>query len=336
MNTMTPALIQKLQSTVQEISQASAFQLILKKSPKQPTLLLKQNSIQHTFNIEYIAYINANNLTSVISHLKQLPLKNTILFSQYINPKIAAKLREQQCAFIDLAKNLFIKTESIYLFVSGEKPFRTKMQTTVNPAFNSAGIKILFACLSLPGLEANPYRKIAEKSGVSLGSVETVISALDKTGYLIQGTNKRRLVNKKILLNRWCIAYAEKLRPKLILDQFHCQEANWWKTANLTKELAFWSGEVAAALLTKHLKPEYITLYANSSLPRLQVKHALRRDKQAEIEILQKFWNFKSEHDDENIAPIILIYADLIAIGGDRNQDIAEILYEQYLDKLIN
>lgn len=336
MNAMTQSLIQKLQSTIQAISQASPFQLILKQSSKQPTLSLKQKSKQHTFNIEYISHINANNINAAISHLKQSNHKNTILFSQYINPKIAIKLREQQCAFIDLAKNLFLNTEFVYLFVSGEKPIRTKIQTAVSPAFNSAGIKILFACLSLPGLEANPYRKIAEKSGVSLGSVETVIAALDKTGYLIQGANKRRLINKKILLNRWCIAYAEKLKPKLLIDQFHCHEANWWKKANLTNEPACWSGEVAATLLTKHLKPEYITLYAESSLPQLQAKHALRRDEKSEIEIIKKFWNFKIEHDDKNLAPIILIYADLIAIGGDRNHEVAEILYAQHLDKLIN
>jgi len=44
---------------------------------------------------------------------------------------------------------------------------------------------------------------------------------LQKYNYLIIKQNGDRiLANKEELLNKWCIAYAEKLRPKLILAIF--------------------------------------------------------------------------------------------------------------------
>jgi hypothetical protein len=44
---------------------------------------------------------------------------------------------------------------------------------------------------------------------------------LQKYNYLIVKQNGDcTLTNKEELLNKWCIAYAKKLRPKLILGKF--------------------------------------------------------------------------------------------------------------------
>jgi hypothetical protein len=50
-----------------------------------------------------------------------------------------------------------------------------------------------------------------------------------------------------------------------------------------------------------------------------------------DIEILKPFWRFDHEFAALGIAPPLLIYADLMATGDDRNIETAEVIYDKYL-----
>ncbi len=91
-------------------------------------------------------------------------------------------------------------------------------------------------------------------------------------------------------------------------------------------------GEVAAAKLTGHLRPAIKTIYAPTKLARLQVKFRLQPDDKGDTEILKKFWGFGGESPRPDTAPALLIYADLITSGDDRNIESAKIIYDRYLD----
>jgi len=186
-------------------------------------------------------------------------------------------------------------------------------------------------------LENKSYREMAKEAGISLGAVNWIINDLKSLGHLVDfGARGRRLVNRKELLKRWTSAYPEQLRPKLILARFKTEHAHdWWQKAQLPSD-AFWGSEVAAKLLTKYLRPETVTIYSESNLPQLQARHKLQRDPNGDIELLRRFWKFEQwEKKDLQTAPPLLVYADLVSTADDRNLETAEIIYEQYIARLV-
>nr|WP_225587568.1 type IV toxin-antitoxin system AbiEi family antitoxin [Methylomonas fluvii] len=146
------------------------------------------------------------------------------------------------------------------------------------------------------------------------------------------GSRGRRLKNRKMLLERWLIAYPEQLRPKLETGRYRAIDPNWWQTADLHNMQAYWGAEVAADRLTHYLKPQMITLYVmEERATQLKMTNRLRKDPDGDIEILKTFWDVQSEFNQADIVNPILVYADLIASGDPRNIETAQILYEREL-----
>ena len=99
---------------------------------------------------------------------------------------------------------------------------------------------------------------------------------------------------------------------------------------------AFWGSEIAAKLLTKYLRPETVTIYSESNRPQLQARYRLQRDPNGRVELLRRFWKFDQwEQKDLQTAPPLLVYADLVSTADDRNLETAEMIYEQYIARLV-
>jgi hypothetical protein len=137
------------------------------------------------------------------------------------------------------------------------------------------------------------------------------------------------------LFIRWVNAYPEELRPKKLIGRYRADTFDWWKQADIEKFQAYWGGEIAAAMLTKYLKPEKIAIYTRQPLGKLMLKHKIRKDLKGNIEIYEVFWEFEYPWKHKNIVPPILIYADLLATGDKRNIETADIVYEQEIDRFI-
>lgn len=145
------------------------------------------------------------------------------------------------------------------------------------------------------------------------------------------------------LRNEWAMNYPTILRPKLKTRQFRAPDPDWWKELKLDGSDMAWSGEVAAQKLTNHLKLATQTPYiakANmaAGVHDLVKKYRLRPDPEGSIEILEKFWQFPSVEISEtskvmvDVAPALLIYADLLASRDPRNIEVAKMIKEKYLD----
>jgi hypothetical protein len=89
-------------------------------------------------------------------------------------------------------------------------------------------------------------------------------------------------------------------------------------------------GEAAAAKVTRHLRPETITLYSEKAAPRLLLDFQLRPDPDGPVEIVKRFWAF--EANDGTVVPLPLIYADLLKIGDARGLEAADLIYEQIVN----
>lgn len=282
------------------------------------------------------------NLGALMKQVKNLPEKG-VLIADYIDPKMADKLQQQDVQFIDTAGNAYLNVPNTYIYVKGNRREASILPATMETkrAFEPKGLKVIFAFLCTPELVKAPYREIADKAGVAVGTVGLVLNGLKAIDLIRdKGKNKtRRIVNYQKLLDRWVEAYPEKLRPKQLLGEFLADEPNWWKNVNIQKYDAYWGGEIAAAKYTDYLKPQVATVYLNdTALTPFLLDMRLRKtvewnDNNANIVTIYKiFWKDEPNMGlRKELVDPILVYADLIATGDTRNIEVARRIYDEHI-----
>jgi hypothetical protein len=288
--------------------------------------------------IRYYAEIKANvtKADKLLAMMRKGEFDHPILLvAKYINTQLADELKQNGTEFIDTAGNAFINQPPLYIFVKGNKPDIVKTPPPKR-TFKPAGLKVIYAFLCNPGLENKTYREIAAQTGVALGTVDWIIKELKELRFLLDmGKRGQRLIQKENLLQRWVTAYPEQLRPKLTLGRFR-GEYGWWQRKTFDPFKGQWGGEVAAAKLTQYLQPQIITIYtAPQELDQLLIKNRLKRDQTGDVEILKRFWKPPEIWKYEDLVHPILIYADLLATGNERNIEAAKMVYDQHIVQLI-
>ncbi len=291
--------------------------------------------VDRQFVVEVKPRLTQATLGVAVHQLERFPKKGLIV-TDYVNPKMAERLKAMELPFLDAAGNAYLNEPPVYVYIKGNKPVEKPHRKPPTRAFQATGLKVLFALLCHPGLENAPYRNIAKAAGVALGTVGWVITDLKELGFLVDmGKRGRRLTNKEKLIERWVTAYPEQLRPKLVIGHYQAADRNWWKQARVHDFQACWGGEVAAAKLTKYLKPEQVTIYARGKPGELLLANKLKKALDGDVEILEAFWQNGYDWPHPELAPPLLIYADLLATGDTRNIETARMIYEQELVGLI-
>ncbi len=259
-----------------------------------------------------------------------------LLVTRYVNPQMAEELRQNGIEFIDTAGNAFLNQPPVYIFVKGNKPREQNGKAPVKRVFKAAGLRMIFAFLCDPGLAGRPFRQIAAATDVALGTVNWIMRELKELGYILDLGNKGlKLARKGELLQRWVTAYPDQLRPKQLLGRYR-GETGWWERKKLDAQRVQWGGEIAAAKITGYLKPETITMYTTAEkLNQVLLENKLRQDEKGNVEILDRFWQQEIMQGPEETVHPLLIYADLLATGNQRNLETAKLIYERYILQLI-
>jgi hypothetical protein len=266
-------------------------------------------------------------------------LPNHIIVTNYVHRKMAKMLKDLGVQFIDTAGNIYLTQPPTIVFIHGYP--RTDEIVNMNiryreEMFGPAGLRVIFGLLCKNELWNANYREIRTAADVALGTVANILRELTQKGYIIEQKNKqKKLIRRKELLDKWTNAYIEKLRPKTILGRYKFNRPDFWQQADLTRLDALWGGETAAYMMTRYLKPETTTIYADRPFNDLILDLKLRRDNNGDVEIRERFWNFDTVEENQIIVPPILIYADLIATGDARNIETAKLIYDDYLEKHI-
>jgi hypothetical protein len=301
---------------------------------------IKANAKIHTYAIEVAHHLTKAKLALAMEHLRNTPHKG-MLVTDYVNPKMAERLKEINLAFIDLAGNAYLNEPPIFIYIMGNRPTKTNLGRNLKPnrAFQATGLKVLFGLLTEPDLIHGTYRNIALVTDVALGTVGGVLADLKEHGYLYEGKgHKRKLTQKTRIIEQWVTAYPDKLRPKLHLGRYRAPAQGWWRDVQLETQNTQWGGEVAAAKLTGYLKPDTTIIYANVIPARLLAKNRLKTDPDGDVEILKRFWKTDKNPNAArttaalDVVPPLLVYADLMATADDRNIETAKIIYDQHLD----
>lgn len=258
-----------------------------------------------------------------------------LLVAPYITEATAEKCRELHLPFIDEAGNVYLEAPGLFVYVTGK---RRPVQTRTGPAFRAltpAGLRIVFALLNYPDLVTAPYRKIAKVAKVALGTVGDALADLEERGYLApEKPGPRRLLAPERLQEEWVTHYPIKLRPKLNARRFTAPARDWWRNLDIGQHHAYWGGEIAAERLTGYLKPERITIYVDGKPDKLILAHRLRPDVNGEIEILETFWATDEARQQNDVAPPLLVYADLMATTDARNIETAKLIRDHHITQI--
>jgi hypothetical protein len=237
---------------------------------------------------------------------------------------IAAQYVQEKVNYIDAAGNCSVRQGNLCVIVKGEKQERKPKSNTAR-AFQEAGIKLIFQLLLNPENINLPYRELAQKADIALGSVSAVISELTDLHFILQKNKKKVLKNKPEMLNRWIIAYNDSFRPRLLKKRMRF--AKQFSDLSKIEDGALWGGEPGAAIVTNYLVPEVFTIYTNLNWQNLKSMNLIP-DENGNVEILRQFWQPASE---EKTVPPLLIYADLMNSGYGRNVETAKIILENEL-----
>ena len=283
----------------------------------------------------YAVEAKARLTLTTIAILKQKLLNYTtkaIVITEYVTPQMANQLKNLDMFFIDTAGNAYIEEPPLFIFIAGKKPDQKPQTRRIKHLFRPRGLKVVFALLNEPQTVNMPFRDIAEMTGVALGTVGGVFKELKNRGFCLTiGRKTRKLRALQTLIRRWVEAYPEQLRPKLIIDRFETNQHNWWRDINIKNYGAFWGGEVAAAKLIDYLKPEKVTIYADTPPGKLILEKKLKKADNGSIEILRTFWKTDQRTINQDTVPPLLVYADLMATGNTRNIETASLIYDKHL-----
>ncbi|NJO90316.1 MAG: hypothetical protein HC831_16255 [Chloroflexia bacterium] len=181
------------------------------------------------------------------------------------------------------------------------------------------------------------YRVLAKITRIAIGSISSILNELTELSFILKTSDKKRtLKNTQHLLNRWIIAYNDILRPRLLKKRMRFSEnldvKNWKNLLfNSSNGVNLWGGEPGASIITNQLKPSFFTIYTDSNWQNIAKELKLIPDEQGEIEILSTFWDTSVVDIQNKTVPALLIYADLISSGYDRNIQIANQILENEL-----
>ncbi len=283
------------------------------------------------FNAEVKQELRSHQLLKIIDQANRFgPL---IIVANRIFPKIKEELRQnKKIAYLEANGNIWLKQNGILIWLETQKPFKA-VKSKSNRAFTKTGLKVLFHFLLHENDINLPYREIAAITEVGLGNINYIMTGLKEMGFIIKlNKNESKLVKKKELLEKWIPAYAERLKPSLQMGTFRFlkeEDFKNWKNLPVKEGETCWGGEPAGDLYTNYLRPAELTIYTTEARTDLIKNYRLIPDEKGNVKIFRKFWRHDLEND--NVAPPLLVYADLINTNDRRCIETAQKIYDAFL-----
>ncbi len=282
------------------------------------------------FNIEVKKELRIHQLPKIIEQAKHLgPL---MIVAYRIFPKIKEELRQRHIAYLEANGNIYLNEGETMVWIDTQKPFQPERDKG-NRAFTKTGLKVVFQFLIEDNLINRPYREIAEQTGTAAGNITNIIRGLKQEGFILPVTkNEYKYNNKQQLLNKWIAAYDLRLKPDIKIGTFRFlkdEDFTNWKKLPFHDSKTRWGGEPAGDLLTNNLRPAKLTIYTNETRNDLIKKYQMIPDQNGNVEVYEKFW--KNDQVKDNIAPPLLVYADLINANDRRCTETAKRIYDELL-----
>jgi hypothetical protein len=184
-----------------------------------------------------------------------------------------------------------------------------------------------------PKLVHAALRGIAAATDVSLPSVKLAIDAFKADGYILDAGKRggKQFVNREQFFEKWVEGYNERLRPKLQLGRF----SKGVTEIQLEEGNACWGGDQAALAIAQGLRSDESTVYVYGLTKSIIMPNRLRPDPDGDVTLLQAAWKQGVEFEPM-VAPVFVVYADLIHSRDPRCREVAQHLMEQKIRGKLN
>jgi hypothetical protein len=314
-------------------------------------LVLRTNAGQFVYFVEVKRAVSAPGLEHLFLQLEryaQGTKAKPLLLSNYISPNLAERLIRGGVNFADAAGNVYLNWPGkLHIEIQGRKP-KQIAEAKGERLSQPSGLKVLYALLTQASEDLGAYREIAKASGVALGSIAWIARELKAKGYLVQrGRDRWRLTQKRRLLDLWVGGYGARLRPNLLIGRYQPGEADLEQTtrvleSELTNKKISWAltGGFAADVLTRHFLGEQLSFFAAEWPLDLTRRLKWLPSEHGSVIVLRKFSplvTFNMELPTSRpVAHPLLVYAELIFQGREREVETARIVYDRYLSPLIS
>lgn len=314
--------------------------------PEETVILKEDNTyknceaIVQIMDVEFLCdvknIVTTATIGNIINRLKMSATRGkhpVLLIAKYITPTVMDDLASNDINTLDCAGNChirYVKGNKVLFHLTNKGEKNTLMAEKPYPAFQGAGLKVIFYLLQDPDNVNKPYREIQSVTGVSLGAIKNVFDVLVERNFVLLTNSKRTLKNINVLLNLWAENYNQVLKPKLLLNRmtFRTDEQRIkWSDMELPDGM-YWGGESGANMVDSYLEPGIFDIYTQIPAAHLLKTGFVRFDEKGEIRIYKKFWNWETENQ---LVPPILTYADLIGSGNSRCIEMAERLLDNGL-----
>ncbi len=271
--------------------------------------------------------------------------RHFLLVSEYVNASIAESLKQEGINSIDSQGNAYIHVPGfIYVDVKGSKP-DAQSEKRHTALFQPKGLQLLFILLTDRSAVNQTTRVLRARSGISQERTVSSMKELREKGLIHEiGRRQYEFTDRKTLLEQWLANYGDRLRPSLVLGSYRMPpsvqpqipEIVMRVFANHPGSHAI-GGSLGAHLLTRHYRGRTSEIFVQSDGIN-EVKRSLKlipaRD--TDVTLLHLFSPevvYHTERTPYSVAHPLLLYAELLYQGGEREREAAAVVYEKFLKR---
>ncbi|MEE9179277.1 MAG: type IV toxin-antitoxin system AbiEi family antitoxin [Vicinamibacteria bacterium] len=304
-----------------------------------PDFRVRLNTVDgtHRFLVDFKRSHLTRAAVERIAHLAAGTKSSILVMAPYISPQMTQLLGKRDVNFVDLAGNCHVAVgRTLLAHVEGRRPVSA---TTRDSRLGAKTYQVLFALLAQPDLVAKPVRVIAEKATVSKSMVAKVLERMEKEGSIGRTRRGRQLFPSTRLLDRWQTGYSDVLRPQLMVGRFRAPELDPFALERRIEGLLegatdwAWGGATAGFRLTGHFRGDETTLHVSGSVStRIGRRLKVAPSATGNLTVVKVPGPLAFAGSRPRTAHPLLVYAELMTAGKERESEAAtEILY-RYLD----
>jgi hypothetical protein len=263
------------------------------------------------------------------------PSAPLLVLAPYVSREMAARLVEGGVAFVDRAGNCHLDLGGAYVaYVVGRRP----LAEPASGGFRAPAYRALFVLLADPVLAGAPLRDIARLAGISVGTVAGVMKRLRAERFIVGSRSKAQLVGAAVLLDRWVAAYADILRPRLLMGRFdpgsmdpEAVEARI-ERALADREPWAYGGTAAGHRITKYYRGEDTVVHLSrgaADMVTRRLKVPPMRD--GNLLLVEPPAPIALKGPLPHVAHPLLVYAEMLCAASPRAAEAAREIRERFL-----
>ncbi|MDD3744707.1 MAG: type IV toxin-antitoxin system AbiEi family antitoxin, partial [Lentimicrobiaceae bacterium] len=280
----------------------------------------------------YLEYMAKMDIGYIKHHRILKKHENIVYFRDYVPPAYAEQLISEKINFIDTTGNVYIQNNRIHIEITGKKISNKRRSINIRRRINPAAVKFIYLLLKDRNAINKTYRELAKEADIGYGGITQIVSNLKENNFIIEMNNKKKIINKNELFNRWVEGYLDNFAHKNILGRFRFNN-EWTKFDPVDNKLAKWGGEIAANRMGIAIKPvEYILHVDKKIIKEVIETNMLLMAEDGNVVLKNKFWTSKERGD---MVDVMLIYADLMTSVNQRDEEAAKTLYEKYIKEYL-